>query len=111
MFFDFKDVLGQNNVWSVEGRIFVKIRGRISRVERVNKDQLMREATCAKVLTCTGPGPGPSRAGCCSQMCAPRSSSSPAWLVSQSSFAFLLPKGGRLPPAKERAIKVQNCSG
>ena len=44
MFFEFKDVVGQNNVWSVEGQIFVKIKGRISRVGRDNRGQLMREA-------------------------------------------------------------------
>ena len=44
MFFEFKDIVGQNNVWSVEGQIFVKIKGRISRVGRDNRGKLMREA-------------------------------------------------------------------
>ena len=44
LFFDFKDILGQNNVWSVEGHIFVKIRGRVSKVGRDNREQLLREA-------------------------------------------------------------------
>ena len=44
MFYDFKDIVGKKNVWSVEGQIFVKIRGRVSKVERFNKEQLMREA-------------------------------------------------------------------
>ena len=44
MFFDFKDIVGKKNVWSVEGQIFVKIRGRVTKVVRGNKEQLMREA-------------------------------------------------------------------
>ena len=44
MLFDFKGVVGQSNVWSVEGQIFVKIRGRITRVGRDNREQLMQEA-------------------------------------------------------------------
>ena len=44
LFYEFRNVFGKENVWSVEGQVFVKIGERPVKVTRANKEHLLRGA-------------------------------------------------------------------